>query len=433
MEMQREQRAMQAEDEDAMEAEAAAQPTAQQHQDGIGAWVDFRSAEDAERAVASAAAVGPGVAEPAKMIKAVEVLKALLARGVIPHAPTAVLEALDDETARKLQRLKRRKRLEAWGGVMRLPDELLGAVGVFADARPVVRARTTGGLVYVTNYCRGLVCASRRTHAATERAWEVIARKRYPKWVLDRHKDLRGSEEGYASWPALIDHDAAKFGMWCLDVIGVSRRDSPETWSEGRIQRVAVDGLADGELVAVVESYGKNLDEALGSALHAGGARIPHILGNNKLKCIVRSRGHQIFRLTFASQASALRATKVELAYEARRQHQSHHHVRDENGHWQLVDGAPGPAPGTPPNPLPECYRTGWDTCGDSLAFQYGDPLRQHYGIGQFLRKDPGQTWDAAFRGPGPLPEGASRRRFVPRPLRFPKEERTPRADWVGD
>ena len=56
MEMRREQRAMQAEDEDAMEAEAAAQPTAQQHQDGIGAWLDFRSAEDAERAVASAAA-----------------------------------------------------------------------------------------------------------------------------------------------------------------------------------------------------------------------------------------------------------------------------------------------------------------------------------------------------------------------------------------
>ena len=56
MEMRREQRAMQAEDEDAMEAEAAAQPTAQQHQDGIGAWGDFRSAEDAERAVASAAA-----------------------------------------------------------------------------------------------------------------------------------------------------------------------------------------------------------------------------------------------------------------------------------------------------------------------------------------------------------------------------------------
>ena len=89
MEMQREQRAMQAEDEDAMEAEAAAQPTAQQHQDGIGAWVDFRSAEDAERAVASAAAVGPGVAEPAKMIKAVEVLKALLARARDVDAETA--------------------------------------------------------------------------------------------------------------------------------------------------------------------------------------------------------------------------------------------------------------------------------------------------------------------------------------------------------
>ena len=129
--MQREQRAMQAEDEDAMEAEAAAQPTAQQHQDGIGAWLDFRLAEDADdarradqRTVAS------------KMIKAVEVLKALLARGVIPHAPTAVLEALDDETARKLQRLKRRKRLEAWGGVMRLPDELLGAAREGRRRRP---------------------------------------------------------------------------------------------------------------------------------------------------------------------------------------------------------------------------------------------------------------------------------------------------------
>ena len=57
----------------------------------------------------------------------------------------------------------------------------------------------------------------------------------------------------------------------------------------------------------------------------------------------------------------------------------------------------------------------------------------QNYQISEFLRKDPEQTWEAAFRGPGPLPEGASRRRFVPRPLAFPKAERTPRADWIRE
>ena len=57
----------------------------------------------------------------------------------------------------------------------------------------------------------------------------------------------------------------------------------------------------------------------------------------------------------------------------------------------------------------------------------------QDYQISEFLRKDPEQTWEAAFRGPGPLPEGASRRRFVPRPLAFPKTERKPRSDWIQE
>ena len=58
----------------------------------------------------------------------------------------------------------------------------------------------------------------------------------------------------------------------------------------------------------------------------------------------------------------------------------------------------------------------------------------QDYQICEFLRKDPDQTWAAAFSGPGPLPDGASRRRFVPRgPLAFPKAERTPRAEWIQE
>ena len=57
----------------------------------------------------------------------------------------------------------------------------------------------------------------------------------------------------------------------------------------------------------------------------------------------------------------------------------------------------------------------------------------QDYQISEFLRKDPKLTWEAAFRGPGPLPDGASRRRFVPRPLAFPKAERTPRAEWIQE
>ena len=63
-----------------------------------------------------------------------------------------------------------------------------------------------------------------------------------------------------------------------------------------------------------------------------------------------------------------------------------------------------------------------------------GETDPQDYQASEFLRKDADQTWDVAFGGPGPLPDGASRRRFVPRgPLAFPKAERTPRADWIQE
>ncbi len=303
-------------------------------------------------------------------------------------------------------------------------DDIIGAVGLFADD--------------------GFVYASQRTKIAVMK----LARDRFGQWAVNRYKALKGSEEGYASLPAMIADDAKKFGMWCLDVQGASRRNTPGAWAEGRIQRVAIDGLADGELVAIVEGYGDNLSDALGSALHVNGhstveevddefgaliarTRIPHVNtatganslnSKNKFKCIVRSRGHQICRMAFASHASALRATVSARAHNSSVQHNPHHYVWI-NGVLTQLDG---PAPRTP---LPDCYEhSGWDT-SNVLAFQWPG-----YGISApFLRKDPGQTWDAAFRGPGPLPEGASRRRFVPRPLRFPKEERTPRADWVGD
>ena len=70
---------------------------------------------------------------------------------------------------------------------------------------------------------------------------------------------------------------------------------------------------------------------------------------------------------------------------------------------------------------------------GEQLANMGPAPF-QDYQISQFLRKDPEQTWEAAFRGPGPLPDGASRRRFVPRgPLAFPKAERKPRSEWIQE
>lgn len=273
------------------------------------------------------------------------------------------------------------------------------------------------------------MCASQRTKKATEEAWILLAKERFGQWVVDPYKDLKGSEEGYASWREMIADDAKKLGMWCLDVSGASQRNTPGASSEGRIQRVAIDGLADGELVAVVEGYGRNLNDGLGSVLHADGARIPHISGTasqpgtNKFQCILRSKSHQICRMTFAPQASARRATRAERDTELLRQQQPNHHVRDQNDQWQLVAGPP------PQTPLPECYdHSGWDT-SNTLAFQYRDPQQQSISA-HFLRKDPGQTWDAVFRGPGPLPQGASRRRFVPRLLPFPKAERTPRASW---
>lgn len=295
-------------------------------------------------------------------------------------------------------------------------DDILGAVGLFAD----------DGFVYASH--------------STMNAVMLLARARFGQWAVDRYIEMKGLEEGYASLPAMIADDAKKFGMWCLDLRGASRRNTPGDWSEGRIQRVAIDGLADGELVAIVEGYGDNLSDALGSALHADGTRIPHVptatggdsqisrSSRNKFKCIVRSRGHQICRMTFASQASALRAT-VEVRA---RNTLSHHWVGNENDGWQLVDGPPPPDPRTGAGVIPECYRTGWDTSGDTLAFQYGNPQQQSYGISApFLRKNPGQTWDAVFRDRGgPLPQGASRRHFVPRPLQFPRAERTPRQSW---
>ena len=69
---------------------------------------------------------------------------------------------------------------------------------------------------------------------------------------------------------------------------------------------------------------------------------------------------------------------------------------------------------------------------GEQLANMGPAPF-QDYQISEFLRKDPEQTWEAAFRGPGPLPEGASRRRFMPRPLAFPKAERKPRSEWIRE
>ena len=287
-------------------------------------------------------------------------------------------------------------------------DDILGAVGLFAD----------DGFVYASH--------------STMNAVMLLARARFGQWAVDRYIELKGSEEGYASLPAMIADDAKKFGMWCLDVRGASRRSTPGAWSEGRIQRVAIDGLADGELVAIVEGYGDNLNEALGSALYADGTWIPHVptttgadsqisrSSRNKFKCIARSRRHQICRMTFASQASALRATvEVRNANSSVQSHTSHH---------ELINGELVELPGPPaPTPLPDCYdHSGWDT-SNTLTFQWTG-----YGISApFLRKNPGQTWDAVFRDRGgPLPQGASRRHFVPRPLSFPRAERTPRESW---
>ena len=69
----------------------------------------------------------------------------------------------------------------------------------------------------------------------------------------------------------------------------------------------------------------------------------------------------------------------------------------------------------------------------ESSSSKTRDTSSQDYQKCEFLRKDLHQTWEANFCGPGPLPDGASRRRFVPRPLAFPKAERTPRADWIRE
>ena len=338
--------------------------------------------------------------------------------------------------------------------VLDLPDELLGIVGLFAGP-------TDGGFSW----------ASRRCLKVTESACERLARTRYPPWVIARGVVSSGAEEMpsawkaavttalldmkaarealkfelkegdrflcpavhdnvtklrsrfhsslehasklladvgyvYTSWRHLIVDDARLIGLWCLDVQGVSRPTrSPLCASggyEGRILRIAFDAFT-GELTAVVEAYGEaDLREAHlsalvldnGKSLNAyrtdyslpNGDRAP---GGLQAKYILRGSKHQVCRMTFA--------------------------VKHERRRWDFTN---------------------------TLSFQYGaewawEPMPgetepQDYQASEFLRKDLDQTWAAAFSGPGPLPDGASRRRFVPRgPLAFPKAERKPRSEWV--
>jgi hypothetical protein len=210
-----------------------------------------------------------------------------------------------------------------------------------------------------------------------------------------------------------------KIGLWCLDVQGVSRSTrSPLCASggyEGRILRIAFDAFS-GELSAVVEAYGEaDLREAHTSALVLddgalinayrpkyalpSGDRAP---GGLQAKYILRSSRHHICRITFP------------LAYQ-----RSGKIV--ENISWDFT------------NTLCFQYGAELQIVGHPRVRETRDTSSQDYQKCEFLRKDLHQTWKAAFRGPGPLPEGASRRRFVPRPLAFPRAERTPRAGWIQE
>jgi len=211
----------------------------------------------------------------------------------------------------------------------------------------------------------------------------------------------------YQSWRELVIDDANKIGLWCLDVEGISRPTrsplSVRGGHEGRILRTAVDALSGG-LSAVVEAYGDgDLREAHSSVLvlDDGTKILAYKMDRGQVqygqpqegrppyglqaKYIVRSARHHICRMNFPR--------------------------RRNNGEELVL----------------------WDS-GNTLSFQYGalEPQEsQDYQICEFLRKDPSRTWEAAFRGPGPLPHGASRRRFVPRPLAFLRAERTTRAGWI--
>ena len=128
-------------------------------------------------------------------------------------------------------------------------------------------------------------------------------------------------------------------------------------------------------------------DRAPGGALHA--------------KFILRSSNHHICRMTFAVQHQRRRwdfTNTISFQYGEK---WGVGYIRSGGRAWHILTG--------------------------------GKTDPQDYQICEFLRKDPEQTWDAVFSGPGPLPDGASRRRFVPRPLAFPKAERTPRAVWIQE
>jgi len=236
------------------------------------------------------------------------------------------------------------------------------------------------------------------------------------------HKLLADVGYVYTSWRHLIIDDARLIGLWSLDVQGVSRPTrSPLCASggyEGRILRIAFDAFTgksetyenknylleahESELSAVVEAYGEDdlLEAHLSALVLDNGTllnayrtdyslpsrdRAPGIL---QAKYILRSSTHHVCRMTFQ---------------------------RRGRRRWDFT------------NTLSFQYAAEW-----AFEHEAGETYPQDYQASEFLRKDPDQTWAAAFSGPGPLPDGASRRRFVPRgPLAFPKAERKPRSEWI--
>ena len=192
-----------------------------------------------------------------------------------------------------------------------------------------------------------------------------------------------------------------------------------QTWTlsstyEGRILRIAFDAFTpvseaytendllkahESELSAVVEAYGEDdLLEAHLSALVLDNGTLLNAYrsdaygapGGLQAKYILQSSDHHVCRMTFQ---------------------------RRRRRRWDFT------------NTLSFQYAAEW-----AFEHEAGETYPQDYQASEFLRKDPDQTWAAAFSGPGPLPDGASRRRFVPRgPLAFPKAERKPRSEWIQE
>ena len=226
------------------------------------------------------------------------------------------------------------------------------------------------------------------------------------KFSLTRARDLL-ADVGYVyrSWRELVIDDAKKIGLWCLDVEGISRpMSNPLSISggyEGRILRIAFDNIT-GELSAVVEAHGEgDLQEAHSSVL---------VLNDGTKIGPYKNTGHVPLRVV---QRSGLH---VKYIVRSKRHHSCRMNFPRRRNHEDAM-----------------YEEVLWDS-SNTLSFQYGalEPHEsQDYQICEFLRKDPDQLWEAAIHGPGSLPHGASRRRFVPRPLAFLKAERTTRAGWI--